>query len=114
MGGKVFSTGPDALHTPRMPKAVYLSEKARCLSLLRSHFDAVDSPIDGPAKDDFGDIDFLLCGPKDPSLSRDEIVESLKNLLAATRVVVSENGADLAAHLAVPWPRDDDVDKVAR
>ncbi|KAK8084361.1 hypothetical protein PG997_005632 [Apiospora hydei] len=60
MGGLVFTGGPDPLYTPRMPPAVYQHAKAACHAALQQLFEHVATPIEGPEKPDFGDLDFLV------------------------------------------------------
>ncbi|KAL6868813.1 hypothetical protein ACO1O0_000134 [Amphichorda felina] len=103
MGGLAFSSGPDPLYTPRMPKGVYLEVKHRCFEILKTLFEVVESPIDGPGKTDFGDVDILLFGPKSPRVSKEDMIESLKAVLGATRTIV-ERSEETALNLAIPWP----------
>lgn len=60
MGGLAFSKGPDPLYTPRMPRDVYQYVREHCHALLRELFVVVATPIDGPGKSDFGDIDIFV------------------------------------------------------
>ncbi|KAF4122301.1 hypothetical protein GMORB2_7293 [Geosmithia morbida] len=100
MGGKAFTAGPDPLYTPRMPEPVYAEQKSRCHDILRGYFDVVDSPIDGPDKEDFGDIDVLVCGPKNTKESRQELFEAVSKSLGAVKVIIVAG----QIQLAVPWP----------
>lgn len=111
MGGSAFSSGPDPLETPRMPKDVYLSVKAQCQARLREHYICVASPIDGPGKQDFGDVDIFVCLPKDsPStLSEREHVDFLGSTIGAVRTIYHKNDG-IAGNYAIPWPHDDAQD----
>ncbi|EEY20163.1 predicted protein [Verticillium alfalfae VaMs.102] len=60
MGGSAFASGENPLYTPRMPSHVYELVKSRCKSALRDLYIYVASPIDGPAKRDYGDVDVLM------------------------------------------------------
>ncbi|KAI8305300.1 hypothetical protein K4K59_012292 [Colletotrichum sp. SAR11_240] len=60
MGGSVFTAGDKPLNTPRMPPEVYERVKAECHAALRKIYLCVASPIEGPAKKDYGDIDILV------------------------------------------------------
>lgn len=60
MGGQAFSKGLNALYTPRMPPAVYRYVRDRCHALLRTLFVVVATPIEGPGKSDYGDIDIFV------------------------------------------------------
>ncbi|CAG9977608.1 unnamed protein product [Clonostachys byssicola] len=111
MGGNAFASGPEPLPTPRMPKGVYLLVKERCYSILREMYDVVDSPIEGPAKEDFGDLDILLFGPK-PGLPQDNAagIKQVAQALNAARVIYIR---DSSSNLAIPWPSDVDYPPTA-
>ncbi|KAJ0161422.1 hypothetical protein CTA2_6234 [Colletotrichum tanaceti] len=64
MGGSAFASGEHALNTPRMPPKIYHHVKAKCLSALRELYICVASPIEGPEKEDFGDIDIVVTWEK--------------------------------------------------
>ncbi|KPM34034.1 hypothetical protein AK830_g12542 [Neonectria ditissima] len=104
MGGSAFAAGEDPLFTPRMPKDVYHIVKARCNALLREHYVCVASPIDGPGKQDFGDVDILLAWPRNPSASKADAFDTIARALNATRTIV-DKGKDVSGHLALPWPQ---------
>lgn len=102
MGGAAFSSGENALYTPRMPKDVYETVKGRCHAILRDLYVHVASPIDGPGKQDFGDIDILLACPKDgTSTDEYEGLSAVAKALGATRCIVSQGAS---SNLALPWP----------
>ena len=103
MGGSAFSAGPDALFTPRMPKAVYETAKTRCHALLLELYSCVASPIEGPAKADFGDIDILVAWPKRDGLAGRDGLAVMAQALGAARVI-EEKGPIASGHLAIPWP----------
>lgn len=124
MGGASFVTGPNALFTPRMPAQVYHETKARLHRALRDLYLCVASPIDGPGKTDFGDIDILVTwnraailglgappsraptprgtipGPK--GSTNDPELTAISRALGASHML-REKGIK-AAHYAVPWP----------
>ncbi|KDN70827.1 hypothetical protein CSUB01_08900 [Colletotrichum sublineola] len=62
MGGCAFAD--HALDTPRMPPEIYEHVKAKCTAVLRELYICVASPIEGPEKEDFGDIDILVTWEK--------------------------------------------------
>ncbi|KZL71762.1 hypothetical protein CI238_02446 [Colletotrichum incanum] len=64
MGGSAFASGEHPLNTPRMPPNVYEHVKAKCTAALRELYICVASPIEGPEKEDFGDIDILVTWEK--------------------------------------------------
>ena len=102
MGGSAFSSGENALFTPRMPKDVYEAVKRRCHAILHEHYEFVESPIDGPGKEDFGDIDFLLAGPtQSTSVNERDRVSAVAKALGAVRCIVNQGAS---SNLALPWP----------
>ncbi|KAK1990348.1 hypothetical protein LX36DRAFT_414150 [Colletotrichum falcatum] len=62
MGGCAFAN--HGLDTPRMPPEIYEHVKAKCSAALRELYICVASPIEGPEKEDFGDIDILVTWEK--------------------------------------------------
>ncbi|KAL7921779.1 hypothetical protein ACQKWADRAFT_294442 [Trichoderma austrokoningii] len=116
MGGLAFTSGEDALHTPRMPKEVYEATKARCQEILRGLYDQVESPLDGPGKLDFGDIDIYLASPKPEASTGLYAVDIISKALGAERNIVEGGRGSIAvaATFAIPWPSDeadDEADK---
>ncbi|KAK7429336.1 hypothetical protein QQZ08_004148 [Neonectria magnoliae] len=105
MGGSAFATGDSPLFTPRMPKDVYNIVKTQCNAILREHYVCVASPIDGPGKQDFGDVDFLLAWPLNPSASKADAIDAIARSLNATRTIV-DKGKDISGHFALPWPSE--------
>lgn len=105
MGGFAFASGPNALATPRMPPAIYEGSKRRCHALLRELYTCVASPIQGPAKQDFGDIDIFLAWPKRPDLGGQAALDAIANALGAARRIV-EGASMTKQQLAIPWPRE--------
>ncbi|KAM0744454.1 hypothetical protein ACQRIT_000087 [Beauveria bassiana] len=115
MGGSAFSVGANPLRTPRMLPGLYHAQKQRCRTLLRQLYVHVDSPIDGPAKADFGDIDFLVYQRKpeappapphiDDTKPGTELIGELATLLGAKRTIIADGAA---SNLAIPWPADAD------
>lgn len=104
MGGSAFTTGRShPLSTPRMPKGVYNAVKARCHAILQEHYLCVASPIDGPGKTNFGDVDFLLAWPVNQSASKHEAFNTIAEALKATDAIM-DKGKDVSGHLALPWP----------
>lgn len=113
MGGSFFTSGPDALSTPRMPPLVYHETKARVHRALLDLYLCVASPIDGPAKADFGDVDIVVTWNRQATLGLappfntvngegDAEFLQISRALGAERMTV-EKGTR-AAHLAIPWP----------
>jgi hypothetical protein len=107
MGGSAFSSGPEPLNTPRMSPSVYNYMKTRCHVALRDLFDHVASPIDGPAKQSFGDIDILVTGDKAKSGGKPNpkgSMAAIEKVLGAKRVILNKGNAN--GHMAISWPAD--------
>ncbi|KAI0520893.1 hypothetical protein F5B22DRAFT_598712 [Xylaria bambusicola] len=113
MGGLAFSSGPNALSTPRMRPEVYRAVRDRCQAKLRELFLAVATPIEGPAKDTFGDIDMIVAYDKyrispvsEPDTSTASVEaqkEAVSRALGAIRCK-TENPNTMS--MAIPWPKD--------
>src|SRR5687767_4993582 len=104
MGGSAFSVGPDPLDTPRMPPDVYEAVKAHCSAKLQELFICVASPIEGPGKTDYGDVDILLAWPKTPFADKSTALDAVKSTLSARRAIM--NLGETSANFAIPWPSD--------
>lgn len=118
MGGSAFAAAPHFLRTPRMPPEVYRHMVTQCHAALATLFRTVTTPVEAPAKADFGDVDFLVAGPlilgtdksestyeqKRPnSGDRPLIWQRIEQELGAARI--KYNSKDATANLALPWPR---------
>ncbi|OTA57685.1 hypothetical protein K449DRAFT_355187 [Hypoxylon sp. EC38] len=99
MGGLAFSSGESPLYTPRMSRAVYEHVIKNCQAKLRELFVGIASPIQGPAKKDFGDVDKLVSSL---SPSAHDPLEAAVRLLGAERYVKEQANATIA----IPWPED--------
>ncbi|KAF2023902.1 hypothetical protein EK21DRAFT_105032 [Setomelanomma holmii] len=60
MGGHAFKY----LRCPRFSPDIYADVKTRATLALKTIFSHVVVPTEMPAKEDYGDIDFLVCGPR--------------------------------------------------
>ncbi|CAK7240445.1 MAG: hypothetical protein STHCBS139747_001886 [Sporothrix thermara] len=111
MGGSAFASGADALYTPRMSPAVYTAVRDRCQAVLFGLFAAVATPIEGPGKKDFGDVDIIMALPLESKYRANSsgdgvallIREAVVRLGAVRSHVVAHEGK---ASIAVPWPVD--------
>lgn len=90
-----------------MPLEVYSRVHKDTVAILRTCFRRVETPIEAPEKDDFGDVDFLVTGPMFASHSPphlDVIAKALAQILhAAAHLSLSAN---TEMHFAVPWPEE--------
>ncbi|KAK3330287.1 hypothetical protein B0H66DRAFT_572404 [Apodospora peruviana] len=117
MGGSAFAPAAFGFTTPRMPPHIYREVKDSCHSMLRKIYVHVDTPIEGPGKADFGDIDILVavetCPPsKEPHPPGNAVerttVEQLiligEALKARASIMLSP---PISANFAIPWPSSD-------
>ncbi|KAI0882822.1 uncharacterized protein GGS22DRAFT_195550 [Annulohypoxylon maeteangense] len=116
MGGRAFSSGDNPLYTPRMPPNVYQHVLKQCHAKLQELFAVVATPIPGPAKPDYGDVDIFLAwernsvfprpidsnSNKSPSSMHNALVSSAQ-LLNAERWYQEQPGIMITA---IPWPND--------
>lgn len=112
MGGKAFSTGSDALYTPRMVPRAYQIILANCVNALESLFRVVKAPIEAPAKSTFGDIDLIV------SLEGSAFTSEYINDLGKTAIwaaieqklkpvqVFQEGKLSTSKSMAIRWPTD--------
>ncbi|RGP75029.1 hypothetical protein FLONG3_5865 [Fusarium longipes] len=105
MGGKAFTRSDPPLETPRMPREVYLEVKNQIIRTLGPAFSWIDSPIEGPGKKDFGDIDIIVTGLIGNDMRKESILTLINHLLEA-EAQITEPGNTVAAHFAIPWPKD--------
>ncbi|KAI1133188.1 hypothetical protein F5Y10DRAFT_229604 [Nemania abortiva] len=113
MGGQAFASDPDPLFTPRMKPHVYRAVRDRCQEKLRDLFIVVATPIEGPAKASFGDIDLFVAwerkdvfppsGPAPDSASNKSPKDAVCRALGAIRWM--STGSHIVT-MAIPWPED--------
>ncbi|RYO82555.1 hypothetical protein DL764_009594 [Monosporascus ibericus] len=112
MGGLAFASGSEPLYTPRMPPEIYQVVRDHCHAVLRQLFICVATPIEGPGKEDYGDIDIFLAWERKKIFPSKRVVDSLKGLpeeplQAAARLLKAEKTRTEQSHsltLAIPWP----------
>lgn len=119
MGGKAFSTGAHALHTPRMDPKIYAFVLADCFNALKPLFPAIKSPIEAPEKATFGDIDILV-SLEDSAFTQDDIDDPQKTVIwtaiekALKAVQIFQEGKLVSSKsIAVPWPIGTSEDAMA-
>ncbi|KAE9376591.1 hypothetical protein N431DRAFT_435868 [Stipitochalara longipes BDJ] len=114
MGGNAFNKHSPPLPTPRMPPDIYKLILSQTLTTLRKHYQYVGSPIEGPGKPDFGDIDIMVATPLsrdfDPIITNQKIVsQNLRKTLSAAASILEPGNPTI--NLAVPWPSSSDEEK---
>ncbi|KAH6949930.1 hypothetical protein DER45DRAFT_85998 [Fusarium avenaceum] len=105
MGGKAFAHVTPPLLTPRMSKEVYLAAKNQVVRALSKGFDWIDSPTEGPGKEDYGDIDIIVTQLKDPRPSKEELLGHI-NYLLGSEYQINSKGDEISGNFAIPWPAD--------
>jgi hypothetical protein len=114
MGGSAFSSLPSPPYTPRMPPKVYQRVLADCHSALRELFVCVATPIEGPEKKDYGDVDILAALERRvvfPSTRHNSVPRTPPELIALVQRTLSAKYSIIhgsSANLAIPWPSDMD------
>ncbi|KAI0125454.1 hypothetical protein BJ170DRAFT_432449 [Xylariales sp. AK1849] len=112
MGGLAFTKGANALHTPRMCPDIYQYVRDHCHRMLRELFVVVATPIEGPGKSDYGDVDIFVAWKRQvlfpssangsvPGASGEYPFDAIKRLLHAERHIQERQNV---AIFAVPWP----------
>lgn len=109
MGGQAFASQKPPLLTPRMPPEIYDQVRASTHALLRKYYTQVDSPIEAPGKETYGDVDILVSGPLDPSFDPAithvlTVMENIAKLLKAKKWI--RDGTP-TANFAISWPRQE-------
>ena len=109
MGGQAFAHLSPPLSTPRMPRSIYNQVLARTHAILKQHYRLVGSPIEGPGKDTFGDVDVVVLDPIPDSplhgiTSGPQLAAQLSQLLGAKHHILEKGNPTM--NLAVPWPTE--------
>ncbi|KAL2263851.1 hypothetical protein VTK26DRAFT_4760 [Humicola hyalothermophila] len=114
MGGSAFSSLPNPPYTPRMPPAIYRRVASACQAALRELFIYVATPIEGPEKKDYGDVDILVAlersfvFPKNHDTTQrspHDLMRAILQRLSAEYAIVHPTGT--SANLAVKWPPEE-------
>jgi hypothetical protein len=121
MGGNAF--GPRGLNTPRMSPAVYNWVRDECHKKLRELYLCVATPIEGPEKKDYGDVDIFVALEKRAFFPKNDADRAIPHPRFG-RNALAQIGEQLGAHigdklgghiiylpdnksanLAIPWPK---------
>lgn len=116
MGGHAFATSDPLLSTPRMPLNIYSQVLSQSHAVLRKYYNHVDSAIEAPGKETYGDVDVLVFEPLDPTWENLEkgsavMAEAIAEGLGAKKFLSQKGNPTI--NFAVPWPgqRNDDEGK---
>ncbi|KAI9715410.1 MAG: hypothetical protein M1828_000870 [Chrysothrix sp. TS-e1954] len=104
MGGLIFSRGDNALNCPRMPPSIYLKRRDEIKEALARFYHTVATPIEGPEKQDYGDIDYYVMQKDGLSLTD---TPNLAQALNAKRAV--ETGPNAASYALARSDEDPNV-----
>ncbi|KAM0234947.1 hypothetical protein ACHAP5_009913 [Fusarium lateritium] len=105
MGGKAFAHVTPPLLTPRMSKEVYLAAKNQVVRALSEGFHWIDSPTEGPGKEDYGDIDIIVTKFKEDRPSKEGLLNIINSLLGS-EYQINSKGDEISGNFAIPWPAD--------
>lgn len=121
MGGSAFTSAPYLLNTPRMPPAVYHRIKSACHACLRELYVFVASPIEGPGKEDHGDVDIIVfleqqaaavaasgpeAGQSQPQFGHEQLARIAAALGAEHIIYLKPHLTE--ANMAIPWPEEEE------
>jgi hypothetical protein len=90
-----------------MPAEVYSHVLTKTHKSLRQHYRHVDSPIEAPGKDTYGDVDILVFGPLEPPVNEQdsplkEVAARLAVIIHAKTYIVEKENPTM--NFAIPWP----------
>ena len=109
MGGNAFSEKLPTAVFPRMPLAFYNSLKSRIIPRLEALYHIVVVPPEAPGKLDFGDLDVLVCQPRNVkegiSLSECVTLEEIERALGSVHSIPLTG--DRTSNFAIPIQRNE-------
>ncbi|KAJ8127920.1 hypothetical protein O1611_g5716 [Lasiodiplodia mahajangana] len=112
MGGLAFASDPDPVFVPRMKPEAYRAMRDRCQDKLRDLFVIVATPIEGPAKSSFGDIDLFVAWerefvfPQSKPVAFSAPAEAPIDAVCRVLGAIRRKNAHGNVSIAVPWPED--------
>nr|RBQ92958.1 hypothetical protein FVER53263_10261 [Fusarium verticillioides] len=104
MGGKAFAHANPPLETPRMSHTAYLEAKNTVIRRLNEKFYWTNVPMEGPGKEDHGDVDVLVCDMKGIDIFKETVLDAISNALGAESRITEGGASHFSAHFAIPWP----------
>ncbi|KAG9496743.1 hypothetical protein J7337_011526 [Fusarium musae] len=104
MGGKAFAHANPPLETPRMSHTAYLEAKNTVVRRLNEKFYWTNVPMEGPGKEDHGDVDVLVCDMKGIDIFKETVLDAISNALGAESRITEGGASHFSAHFAIPWP----------
>ncbi|KAJ3547059.1 hypothetical protein NM688_g5440 [Phlebia brevispora] len=97
MGGKAFQNRLPNASFPRLPPSAYQCVKGHLTPLIEQFFAQVSVPREAPEKIDYGDLDFVVCEPREGRSHAD-----LGDALGATERILAVDGVRGICHFAIP------------
>lgn len=113
MGGQAFAASKPLLLTPRMPLHIYALVLAQTHAILRKYYSHVETAVEAPGKETYGDVDIAVYGPLDPTWCDVEkgsaiVAEKLAEALGAKKFLTQKGSPTV--NFAIPWPEQDSDD----
>lgn len=105
MGGKAFAHADPPLETPRMSHSAYLEAKNTVIRRLSKKFHWINVPMEGPGKEDHGDVDVLVCEMNGIDILKESVLDAISDALGAESRIIAGGPSHFAAHFAIPWPQ---------
>lgn len=102
MGGSAFSAILSATAFPRIPPSIYHALKARLIPKISQLYNSVGVPIEAPEKQNYGDLDLLVCNPRSTQFNTYIPHETIKLALGAELVIPQD--ANRTSNYAIPIP----------
>ncbi|KAJ2922244.1 hypothetical protein H1R20_g14856, partial [Candolleomyces eurysporus] len=109
MGGSAFHALLGKQAFPRVPPGLYSTLKARLLPKVRELYSFVAIPVEAPEKMDYGDLDFVVAGPKpctETGVERAAIPHGMVQTALGAKHVIPMDG-NRTSHYAVPISVDE-------
>ncbi|RXW16467.1 hypothetical protein EST38_g9394 [Candolleomyces aberdarensis] len=108
MGGSAFHTLLGKQAFPRVPPGLYSTLKARLLPKVCELYSFVAVPVEAPEKTDYGDLDFLVAGPKptETGVERSAIPHGMVQAALGAKHVIPVDG-NRTSNYALPISVDE-------
>jgi hypothetical protein len=97
-----------------MPRNIYTQVLQTSHAILKEHYRLVDSPIEAPGKETFGDVDIVVLDPKPDSplngiTLRPQLATQLSTYLGAKHFILEKGNPTF--NFAIPWPTEENHDE---
>jgi hypothetical protein len=104
MGGSAFLQLLPTAAFPRLPPEVYYSLKPRLLLRIQNLYTHVAVPAEAPEKSDYGDLDFVVYGPRNIGGSNERLAgpKDVQEAISATHCIQGTT-----SNFSVPIPEEE-------